>query len=133
MQRLANLADRGVHGRLHIDEDVLPPQALDDLVAGDELTAPLDQEDQQIHRQALEAHRLPVAPQLVGGDIELEAAEAIGSRTGGCHGLAHSVHNSAITPADCGACRSYRKGPDLLQPASMVKRPADGRMAPNRA
>ena len=49
-----------------------------------ELTAPLDQEDQEVHRQALEAHRLPVAPQLVGGDIELEAAEAIGSRKGGC-------------------------------------------------
>src|SRR4051794_28946318 len=39
---------------------------------------PLHEQNQEIHRPPLESKRLPVAPQGVGGDIELELAEPEG-------------------------------------------------------
>ena len=77
-QRLSNLPHRRVDACLDVDEHVLAPQPVDDLGARDEDIPPLDQQEQQIHRMAFEAHRAAVAAQLVGGDVELEVAEAEG-------------------------------------------------------
>jgi hypothetical protein len=59
-----------------VDEDVFAPEPVDDLAARDEQASAPDQQDQQIHRLALESNRTPPsAAQLVGRDVELELAE----------------------------------------------------------
>ena len=62
--------------RLHVDEHVLAPEAIDDLGAGDELAPPLDEQDEQIHRVALESNGAALAAELVRRDVELEVAKA---------------------------------------------------------
>ena len=85
-QRLPDLADGGVHTGLDIDEDVLGPEAGDDVTPRDELTAPLDEEDEQVHRLPLEPYRSALTAQLVGGDVELEVVKPEGLvRFGGRH------------------------------------------------
>ena len=78
MEGLPDLPHRRVDARLDVDEHVLAPQPLDDVGTGDEIVPPLDEQEQQIHRMALETHRAAVATQLVGSDVELEVAEAQG-------------------------------------------------------
>ena len=62
--------------RLHVDEHVLAPEELDDLGPRHEVAPPLDEQQEQVHRMALETNRAAVAAQLVGRDVELEIAEA---------------------------------------------------------
>ena len=62
--------------RLDVDEDVLAPEELDDLGPRHEVVPPLDEQEEQVHRMALETNRAAVAAQLVGRDVELEIAEA---------------------------------------------------------
>jgi hypothetical protein len=76
VQSLSNLSHRRVHAGFDIDEHTLAPQQVDDLTAGDELLPPLDQQDQQVHRLALDPNGPPVSPQLVAGDVQLILAEA---------------------------------------------------------
>jgi hypothetical protein len=72
---------------LDVDEYVLAPQAFDDFVARHQLGAPLDHQDQQVHRLSLEANRASVAPQLVTPDVEREIGEAVRrAGTGRRHG-----------------------------------------------
>jgi hypothetical protein len=76
VQGLANLADDRIDARLHIDEDVLAPQLIDDVTAGDELTSTFDEKDEEIHRLSFESDRAAVTAQRVRRDIELEVAKA---------------------------------------------------------
>ena len=64
--------DRRVDGRLYLDEDIPPPQLVDDVAAGHELTATFNEEDEKVHGAPLEFHRASITPQLVGADIEFE-------------------------------------------------------------
>ena len=73
---LPDLADRGVDAGLDVHEHVLAPEPIDDVAAGDELTAALDQQDQEVHRLPPELDRPALPAQLVTRDIELEVAEA---------------------------------------------------------
>ena len=75
-QRLPDLADRGVDAGLDVDEDVRPPEPLGDLGARDELSRPLDQQDQQVHRLPPQLHPPALSPQLVRTEVQLELAEA---------------------------------------------------------
>ena len=75
MQRLANLADDRIDARLHIDEHLFPPKTIDDVAAGDELTATFDKKDEEIHSPSFESHRAAVTAKLVRGDVELEVAK----------------------------------------------------------
>jgi hypothetical protein len=60
-QRPPNLPDDGIDACLHVNEHVLAPQLLDDVVSADELTSMLDQQDEQIHRPPLESDRAALA------------------------------------------------------------------------
>jgi hypothetical protein len=73
---LANLADGGVDARVHIHEDIFPPQLIDDLRPRDQLSAAPDEQDEQVHRLAFESNEAAAATQLVRGGVELELAEA---------------------------------------------------------
>jgi hypothetical protein len=66
-----------VDAGLHVDEDVLAPQQLDDVGARHELLPALDEEDEHVHRLPLETDDAAMPAQLVGGDVELEVAEPV--------------------------------------------------------
>src|SRR5688572_6598123 len=74
-QRLADFANRRVHPCLDVDEDVLTPEAIDDLTPQHELASPFDEQQQQVHRLPLDPHGTSVPTQLVGADVQLEVTE----------------------------------------------------------
>src|SRR6185436_6492269 len=71
-----DLSDRGIDARLHVDEHIIAPQPRDDVLSCHQLPASLNEQDQQIHRLALEPNRLAAAPQLVAPRVELEVCES---------------------------------------------------------
>jgi hypothetical protein len=72
-----------VNPGLNVNEDPLLPQPSGNLASRDELAATLDQQDQEIHRLALQPDCPPVAAQLVAGNVEREVAEQQLLGTGG--------------------------------------------------
>ena len=72
----ADLANGRVHAGVDVDEDVLAPQPVDDVVARHQLTSPLDEHDQEVHRLPFEPNRTAAATQFVSRDVQLEVAEA---------------------------------------------------------
>ena len=60
---------------VHVNENVTPPETLDDLLAGHQFAAPFHQQDEEIHRPALEPNGSTLATQLVGSHVELERTE----------------------------------------------------------
>ena len=75
-----------------VDEHVLSPQALDDLAVREELGSTLHQQDQEVHRLPFQPDRAAVAAELVGGQVELEIAEAeCLARMGRGHGVRPST------------------------------------------
>ena len=54
-KEMAELADGGVDAVFGVDEDFARPEALGDLCAGDELALARDEQDEQLHRLALDA------------------------------------------------------------------------------
>jgi hypothetical protein len=58
-----------------VDEDALAPDSLQDLVAGNELTATFHQQKQQFQRDAFEANDLASAGQAIGVRVEFEIRE----------------------------------------------------------
>jgi hypothetical protein len=75
-QSPANLANRRVHASVDVDEHLLAPQAVDDLFARHQLTSPLDEHEQEVHRLLFEPNRTAPATQFVSCDVQLEVAEA---------------------------------------------------------
>ena len=61
LQYLANLADGGIDAVVGVEEDILAPDPLDDLVPGHQLTSLLDQEEQQFHGNPFELES-PASP-----------------------------------------------------------------------
>jgi len=76
-ERFAELADCGVESSLEVHERVRAPEALAELGAGDELARTLEQGDEQSKRQILDADRAALLPELTGGRVGLEVAEAV--------------------------------------------------------
>jgi hypothetical protein len=66
-----------------VDEDFAFPEAFGDFRAGNELTVGLDQEDEELHRLALEGDPSAVAAQFEAAAVERELAEL---KDGGDHG-----------------------------------------------
>jgi hypothetical protein len=82
LQRLADFADGGVDAVFGVDEDILAPETVDDFLAGDAATLPLQKTDQQLHGDALEGNALAflgasLATQLEAGAIELKLSEFV--------------------------------------------------------
>jgi len=81
-QRLADFADRRVDTVFGVDEDILAPETVDDFLAGDDATFPLQKKDQQLHGDPLEGNALAflgasLATQLEVGAIELKFSEFV--------------------------------------------------------
>jgi hypothetical protein len=60
---------------IDIEEDVLAPKALGDLLAGDQLPATLDQQDEQLHGELFQAKEAFTPLEAIPGLIECELAE----------------------------------------------------------
>ena len=60
---------------LGVDENFAGPETLGDLGAGDKLAFAGDKEDQQLHRLALDAHRIAATHEFETSAIEPEVAE----------------------------------------------------------
>jgi hypothetical protein len=75
-QSAADLSDHGIDAGVDVDENVSPPQPVDDLLARDELAAPVHQEHQQLHGPTLDLDAPALPSQLVGRHVELEPTES---------------------------------------------------------
>jgi hypothetical protein len=75
-ERLPKLADRGVYTVLDVDEHILGPKRVHDLIPRDELTSSAHEENQKIHWLPLEADAMSVAAQLIRSDVKHEVANA---------------------------------------------------------
>ena len=64
--------------RIEVNEDVRSPQSMGDLLARDQLSGALDQQQQHIHWLTRQPHATPRAPQVVGGDVEFAVAKSVG-------------------------------------------------------
>jgi hypothetical protein len=60
---------------IDIKKDVLTPKTLSDLVAGHQLPTPLEQKNEQLHRELFQANRTGIPLELVAGLIEGEITE----------------------------------------------------------
>jgi hypothetical protein len=70
-ERPSHLSHGGVDGRVCVDEDVAAPEALEDLGSSHELSSPLGEEYEQLHRELLELLDLAAAAQLVAPKVQL--------------------------------------------------------------
>ncbi len=74
-QRQADLADRCVNSMIDIVKGVFAPKALGDFLAGNQLAAPLDQQDEQIHGELFHAQEAISPLESILGLVECEIAE----------------------------------------------------------
>jgi hypothetical protein len=81
-KRLPDFADGGVDTVLGIEENVLPPDSFDDLIAGHKLTVRLDQESENLHRDFFEFDDMIPLSQLVPAAVKLKFLK---SRYPECH------------------------------------------------
>ena len=70
-----DLANSRVDAVVDVDKDTLAPEAVGDLFAGDELSIPLDQQDEQLHWEFLQAEEALAPLQPITGLVERELAE----------------------------------------------------------
>jgi hypothetical protein len=72
LQYLADFADGAVDAVVSIEKDVLAPDPLGNFLAGNELTLPLDQNEQDLQRKTLELQHATSVSELKGSRIDLE-------------------------------------------------------------
>ena len=72
LQRVANLRDGRIDAVVHVADNFPSPQGGEDVASRDKLAASLDEQQQQFHRKAFQAHDRARAPELVGAAVELE-------------------------------------------------------------
>jgi hypothetical protein len=75
-QSLADLSDGGVDAVLGVDENILAPEAVDDFLAGDDGTLPLQEKDQQFHGNTLEVNALVFLGASLPAQLEAGASAA---------------------------------------------------------
>ena len=81
-QPLPNLENCRASASNAIDEDVRRPQPLRDVVVRYQFLWTLQQQEEEIHWLPREPNAAPAAPQLIGGDIDLELSEAVDHASG---------------------------------------------------
>ena len=74
---LANFADCRVDSVFDVDEDFLLPQALSDLITGNDLAMPGDEEDEEFERFPLEFQPATFSAELKSPAVKAEVAELI--------------------------------------------------------
>src|SRR5882724_4122481 len=74
-KRKAYFSHEGVDVLLGIDKEVGPPEFCDNVLAGNQLIAAADQENQQVHGLLGELHRPPRAADFVATQIKLDFFE----------------------------------------------------------
>ena len=76
-KNLADFANGGIDTGLGVDKDIFPPKAVDDFLAGDDLSFFSEQQDQQLHGDAFNFQDVRVALELEGKWVQLEVSEAV--------------------------------------------------------
>jgi hypothetical protein len=71
-ERLADFPNSSVDAVVRIEENVLTPDSLDDLIAGNKLLVVVKQEQEDLQRNAFELQRTPSTAQLKRSQVELE-------------------------------------------------------------
>ena len=72
LQDLPNLADRSVDAVVGVEEDILAPDPLNDVFPSDDLSPALNQDRQNLRRNALQFEHATGAAQGASGEIEVE-------------------------------------------------------------
>jgi hypothetical protein len=75
-QGVAQLTDGGVQRVIDVQLEIASPYAFDNLLPEDELPLPLDEQEEQLHRDSFETERPFAPPELEVGGIELESAKS---------------------------------------------------------
>ena len=75
-KRRANFANNVVDTFFGVDEKSGAPEFCDNVFAGNELVAPVDEEDQQVHRFFFELDAMAGAAELIAPKIELEVGNS---------------------------------------------------------
>jgi hypothetical protein len=102
-EQVAELTDGGIDAVLGIDEDFARPEPIGDFAASDELTFPGGEQDEQLHRLALDAQGAAVAEQLERPAVEPEVTELIDKTAQGT-----LLRGGSMT--QCGRKKPDRKG-----------------------
>jgi hypothetical protein len=71
-ENLAYFSNGSINAVVSIEKSVLAPDPLDDLLARDQLVSMLEQECQDLHRNALKFERTSRAAELISLQVELE-------------------------------------------------------------
>src|SRR5580658_5162393 len=79
-QRLPNLANGSIDAMLGIVENILAPQALDNLLPAHHLPIFFKQQDEQFHGNSFDFQQKAVAAQFKTRTIEFKIAEFVGGR-----------------------------------------------------
>ena len=75
-KRLPDLLNRRIQALVELDELVLGPEAVLELLSGDDLAGLLEQSLEDAERLVLQPHLHAALAQLAGGEVDLEDAEA---------------------------------------------------------
>lgn len=76
-QRGPHLADGSVDAMLGVHEDVFTPEPFDDLRTRHHPPLTLNEQGEQLQRNPLDLHGLPMAPQLEAMPVEFKFAESV--------------------------------------------------------
>ena len=79
-QSRSNLANGSIDAVLSINKDIFAPQPLDNLLPADDLPIFLQQQDEQLHGNALEFQRAILTSQFKAGGVQFKIAELVGGR-----------------------------------------------------
>jgi hypothetical protein len=74
-QRPAKLENGRVDAGFKIEKDLIPPESSRNFFSRDQFIAPLQQQQQQLHRNSFQLDRAATACQFAAGDIKFELSE----------------------------------------------------------
>lgn len=80
MKHLPDLTDSAIDTVVRIKKDALAPNSLNNFFAAYDLRALLNEQQKDLHRDALQLERTPVAGKLVGLKIDLEIVPELDRR-----------------------------------------------------
>jgi hypothetical protein len=98
-QRGSDLAYRRVDSVFGINEDILAPQSLDDFLTVDDLPVSFEQQDKQLHGNALELQRAVIAAQFEARGIQLKFAKLVGGRGHDSQPIGQELYHPPATKA----------------------------------
>ena len=74
-QGIADLSNRGVNAVIRVEVKILAPQPINNFLATDQSSLFPDEQDEQIHGDAFQTHRLTGASEFIPSDIQYKPAE----------------------------------------------------------